>query len=321
MGVKLLWSLLDRRNCGRKQASFADFKGQAIAVDASKLFYDSLFKCTKQRDDGIVEPYKTQQGLLVSNVHYVLQEVVEMLDNQVLPIFVFDPEIPSETKLEELGRRNRRANSIRNELKKIEQGKLKVKKAVHERMIRESYRRRPEDDKRVKMLLELIGIPFIVSPPGVEGDLLLAALCRTVCATALTYDSDMLPLRVKSVLRQDVYRNLMDEIRLEDALSFFKLTAAELLELSILLGNDVNPGLNHGSSGGISRKAANELLRLVRRHHTVEDVLEAIQQRRTDRKFRVSRDFMKRYQQTRTLYQSVASIDLSQYNIQDNGWR
>ena len=184
MGVKYLWKLIEKTGYKPSRRKLEDLKNKLVAIDASMIFYDSLWKCTTKDEDGVKKPIYGENGRLCSNVQYALEVSVTFLVAGAYPPFVFDPAVPPVQKKTELSRRNEVA---KNGKKRIENKAITGEEL--EIAIRESIRRSLENDADVMKLLRFLGLEYLTAPDGREADAVLASLsCKGVCDFVYTND-------------------------------------------------------------------------------------------------------------------------------------
>ncbi|MFT4892307.1 MAG: flap endonuclease-1 [Candidatus Nanohaloarchaea archaeon] len=252
---------------------FADLNDKEIAIDAMNTLYQFL-SIIRQRDG---TPLKDSSGNITSHLSGLFYRNINLLEENIRPVFVFDGEMP-DLKEKESSKRRKKREEAREEWKKLkEEGKID-----------EAYSKATQSSKLTgdmieesKKLLEAMGIPYIQAPSEGEAQ-----------ATFMTTDES--PGDIYAVGSQDwdcllfgadrMVKNLTtrktrktsgggrkeistERIELENVLDQLEVSREELVWMGLLMGTDFNPdGIK-----GIGPKTA---LKLVRKHETLEEILE-----------------------------------------------
>lgn len=257
----------------KEEIEFADLNDKEIAVDAMNTLYQFL-SIIRQRDG---TPLKDSSGNITSHLSGLFYRNINLLEENIRPVFVFDGPMP-DLKQKESSRRRKKRKEARKEWKKLkEEGKVS-----------EAYSKATQSSKidgemieEAKKLLEAMGIPHIEAPS--EGE-----------AQAAYMTSDSYPGDIYSVGSQDwdcllfgadkMVRNLTNRttrktssggkkqistelIRLENVLDQLEISREKLVWMGVLMGTDFNPDGVHG----VGPKTA---LKLVKKYDSLEEVLE-----------------------------------------------
>jgi 5'-3' exonuclease len=236
MGIHGLTKLYNKVE---KQQSLLNLQGKHILIDAIYLLY-------KQGIGQSVNTNKSSHLLLLFNF------TTNLLSKGIIPIFVFDGDIPNEKNDTIIKRRlikekaNEKCNIIVN--KTTSEYYTNLKKSFHM-----SYK----DIEKSKQFLVYLGVPVIQAPS--EADSQLAALSNAYCNEIIgiiTQDSDVLLYggsnlitnfclkqnTISVINRLQILQNLLEDantIRTKHNLSLFtNFTHENFLDYSILLESD-----------------------------------------------------------------------------------
>jgi flap endonuclease-1 len=250
--------------------SLNDLSGKDLAVDAFNTIYS--FLATIRQPDGT--PLKDRQGRVTSHLSGMFYRNVNLLENGINPVYVFDGEAP-ELKSAEVQRRREIRDAAYEEWQKAkEEGRIEDARKAGQAS---SKLTGPMIDE-TKELLHALGIPVIQAPS--EGEAVAAQLAREglVWASA-SQDNDSLlyncPRMIRNlsisgrrrVSRSRKYKSIDPElILLDQNLSLLGITREQLIDIAILVGTDYNDGVK-----GIGPKTA---LKLIKQHETLEVVEE-----------------------------------------------
>ncbi|PSH01115.1 MAG: flap structure-specific endonuclease, partial [Nanohaloarchaea archaeon QH_8_44_6] len=135
---------------------FADLNDKEIAIDAMNTLYQFL-SIIRQRDG---TPLKDSDGNITSHLSGLFYRNINLLEENIRPVFVFDGEMP-DLKEKESSKRRKKREEARKEWKKLkEEGKVS-----------EAYSKATQSSKltgdmieEAKKLLEAMGIPYIQAP-------------------------------------------------------------------------------------------------------------------------------------------------------------
>jgi flap endonuclease-1 len=256
-----------------EEIDFADLNDKEIAIDAMNTLYQFL-SIIRQRDG---TPLKDSSGNITSHLSGLFYRNINLLEENIRPVFVFDGEMP-DLKEKESSKRRKKREEAREEWKKLkEEGKVE-----------EAYTKATQSSKLTgdmieesKKLLEAMGIPYIQAPSEGEAQ---AAFMTTEKSPGDIYavgsqDWDCLLFGAEKMVKNLTTRKTRktsgggrkeistEKIELEDALDQLDVTREELVWMGLLMGTDFNPdGIK-----GIGPKIA---LKLVREHDTLEEILE-----------------------------------------------
>ena len=248
-------------------------KGKKISIDAYNALYQ--FLAAIRQPDGT--PLMDSQGRVTSHLNGIFYRTISILEEGVIPVYVFDGK-PPEQKSEELERRRKikeEAEKKLDQLKKEGSSEAKELKKYSQMSIRLTNEMAGES----KTLLELMGIPTIQAPSEGEAE---AAYVNSLGLTWATgsqdYDSLLfgatrlvrnLTITGKRKLpKKDVYVEIRPElIELSDLLKKLGITREQLIDVAILIGTDYDPD----GVKGIGIKTA---YRIIKKYGKIENAIE-----------------------------------------------
>mgnify|MGYP005625416213 CR=1 FL=1 len=243
----------------RREISINELKGRIVAIDAFNTLYQ--FLTTIRQPDGT--SLMDNQGRITSHLSGLFYRTINLLQEGIKPVFVFDGK-PPELKRAELERRK--------EAKMVAQGKFgEAKESGNiEEMKKYSGRFVKITDEIVqesKDLLRALGVP-VVQAPG-EGEAEAAVLARSNkvwAAASQDYDSLLygapflirnLTLARKRKTASGIYVDVdIELIEFQQVLNQLELDKDQLICLAILVGTDYNPG----GVKGLGQKRALEIV-------------------------------------------------------------
>ena len=229
----------------KKEIDIKDLKGKTVAIDAFNTLYQFLTSIRQQ--DGT--PLMDKNGNITSHLSGLFYRNINLLQEGIRPVYIFDGEIP-ELKLKELERRREQKGIAAEKFaqaKKEEDTEAMRKYAsrtvsVNQKIIDESIE-----------LLEAMGIQVVVAPS--EGEAEASYLCKSHkvwAAASQDYDSLLYgtPLLVRNLTlarrrksSSGIYVEVhIEMIELEHVLTKLDINLEQLICLAILVGTDYNPG-------------------------------------------------------------------------------
>jgi flap endonuclease-1 len=247
----------------------AELSGKVVAVDAYNTIYQ--FLATIRGPTG--EPLANSKGEVTSHLSGLFYRNVNLLMENVKPIYVFDG-MAHELKVQELERRSKLKKQATESYKlAVEEGRFedarkfgKRTSVLTDKMIEES-----------RILLSHLGIPVIQAPSDGEGA--AAYLTRhDVAFASASQDYDSILFGAKRLVRnlaisgrrkipnRNAYVDVEPELFEHDkVLTEVALTHEQLVDVGILVGTDFNPG----GFPGIGPKTA---LKLIKENEKLENV-------------------------------------------------
>ncbi len=266
MGVKKISELFKGTPIALDQ-----LRQKKLAVDAYNIIYQ--FLASIRGYDGSL--LSDSEGTVTSHLSGLLYRNARLIEKGIQLAYVFDGK-PSVLKREEIKRRAEVKRKAREEYEEaLERGDLARARVVAQRT--SAVTTNMIDDS--KKLLELMGIPVIEAPQ--EGEAQAAHLVnrKKVWAVASQdYDSLLFgsPVLIRN-LTLSGQRRLprstrtvtvnVEEFHQNELLRVLDITREQLIDMSILIGTDFNPG----GVKGVGPKTA---FKLIKEHGSLEDVIE-----------------------------------------------
>lgn len=253
-----------------EQIDFADLNDKEVAIDAMNTLYQFL-SIIRQRDG---TPLKDSSGEITSHLSGLFYRNINLLQNNIRPVYVFDGEAP-ELKEKETTKRRKKREEAREEWKQLkEEGKIS-----------EAYSKATQSSKLTgdmieesKRLLDAMGIPYVQAPS--EGEAQAAQMVNNGEVYAVgSQDWDCLLFGAEVMVRNLTTRNKRktsgggeksvstERITLEKVLEELEIEHEKLIWMGILMGTDFNPDGIHG----IGPKTA---LKLVRKYDEFDELME-----------------------------------------------
>ena len=260
----------------RKEVDLRDLKGRIIALDAYNMLYQ--FLAAIRQPDGT--PLMDREGRITSHLSGLFYRTINMAEEGIKPVYVFDGSPPEMKKAE-----------IEKRLEMKLEADRKYKEAVKTRDI-EAMRKYAQATARLtsemveeaKLLLKAMGIPYIQAPQ--EGEAQAAYIARKGDAWASgSQDYDSILFGAPRLVRnlgitgrrklpgKDVYIEIKPEIiELDILLKSLSISREQLILIGIMLGTDYNPG----GLKGVGSKTA---LKLVKTIGSTDEVITYIESR------------------------------------------
>lgn len=251
--------------------SLSALSERRIAIDAFNTIY--AFLASIRQPDGT--PLTDVQSRVTSHLSGLFYRNINLLENGIKPVYVFDGEAPTLKAAEQQKRRDIRDAAYAEWKLAKSEGRIEdARKAgqasskLTSPMITES-----------KELLSALGIPVIQAPS--EGEAVAAQMAREelVWASA-SQDNDSLlyncPRMIRNlsisgrrrIARSQSFKTIEPQlINLDDNLRELDITREQLIDIAILVGTDYNDKVP-----GIGQKTA---LKLVKKHRNLEGILSA----------------------------------------------
>jgi flap endonuclease-1 len=231
----------------RRKLSLDELNGRSVAIDAYNVLYQ--FLTIIRGPDGT--PLSDANGNVTSHLSGLFYRTIELIDNGITPIYVFDG-IPSKLKQKTIEARMGRRNEA---LEAWAQAKKEGNLEDARKYAQQSTRINKYIVESSRHLLELMGVQY-VNAPG-EGEAQASRMCRDgIVYAAASQDYDTLlfgsPLVVRNLTisgrrklpSKNIFINIEPEIvSLEETLKNLGITQRKLIWIGILLGTDFNDGI------------------------------------------------------------------------------
>lgn len=230
----------------KKKIDISDLKGNSIAIDAYNALYQFL-SIIRQRDG---TPLKNSKGEVTSHLSGLFYRTVNLIEQGIRPIYVFDGESPELKTITIEKRKEVKEEAREKYTSAIARGDLKEAKkysqmtsSLKEDMISNS-----------KELLDSMGIPYILAPSEGEAQAAYLVLKGDADLSA-SQDYDSIIFGTPSLVRnltisgkrkvpgKDLFVDVAPElINAENVFNSLNLSREQLIEVAILIGTDYNPG-------------------------------------------------------------------------------
>ncbi len=249
--------------------SLSDLSDRRIAVDAFNTIY--AFLASIRQPDGT--PLKDREGRVTSHLSGLFYRNLNLLENGIKPVYVFDGEAPKLKAKEQQKRREIRDTAYEEWKTAKAEGRIEDARKAAQASSRLTS---PMIDES-KGLLTALGIPVIQAPS--EGEAVAAQMAREnlVWASA-SQDNDSLlyncPRMIRNlsisgrrrIARSQAYKTIEPQlIDLDDNLRILEITREQLIDVAILVGTDYNDKVPD-----IGPKSA---LKLIKKHENIEGIL------------------------------------------------
>ncbi len=218
--------------------SFGDLSGKTLAVDALNTIYQ--FLSSIRQPDGT--PLMDANGEVTSHLAGLLYRTTNFIKLGIKPVYVFDGK-PPDLKLKTLrARRERKLEAEREWEKAKSEGRISDAMKYGKRTSKLTSDMLDES----RSLLTLMGVPWIDAPS--EGEAQCTRIVQRGDAWAVAsqdYDSLLFgaPLLVRGLsMSGNMELNILE---LKKVLGSLSITREQLIDLSILVGTDFDPGV-HG---------------------------------------------------------------------------
>lgn len=230
MGVRGQSKLINAKAPGAIElCSFRDFNNSFLAIDALMQLY--RYRISIRRDNG-GDDLKTSTGLLKSHIVGTYYKILKCIYHKIWTVWVFD-NVPPLIKARVLQkRRNDKLDAI-NKLNKLDPSKQQDKEEYIKLMKKSCY----IDSKQIQdiqQLLDLIGVPNIQAPYGVDAE----AQCAALSPYIVSNDWDTLLFGGRVMIKNLSSHGNIEKVSLHKLLEELNLTLPQFIDISIILGTD-----------------------------------------------------------------------------------
>lgn len=260
MGIKQLSKLI-KEKCKKAITTrkIAYYSSNKIAIDATLALYQFLIAVRTESAN------LTFGDSTTSHLVGMFYRTIKLLENGIIPVYVFDGEAPAMKAIELLKRNEKRQKAE----KLAETARLEENK---EGIFKQEKRKVKVDQSHVndcKKLFELMGIPFVTAKSEAE------AHCSFLCKKGLvngiaTEDMDSLcfgtPILLRNMNASQSKKLDIDEYNLKIILKELELSMSSFIDLCILMGCDYCDTIK-----GIGYKRAYDL---ILKYGSIEKIIE-----------------------------------------------
>lgn len=244
----------------RHDIDLSQLKGRVVAIDALNILYQFL-AIIRQRDGELL---RDSQGRITSHLSGLFYRSINLLEQHIKPVYVFDGEPPA-LKRDTISKRQDIKREARREWRSaVEEGR----KEDIQKYAQQTSRITKDMLKDAQNLLKSMGIPFVQAPSEGEAQAAFIASQGDAYAAA-SQDYDALLFNAPRLVRnltltgrrklpgKSVYITVNTElVILEDVLSNLNISREQLVEIGLLIGTDYNPGIS-----GVGPKTALKITR------------------------------------------------------------
>lgn len=242
LGVNLKDLIPDK---AKQEIDLKALKGYTVALDGYNMLYQ--FLAAIRQPDGT--PLIDSKGNITSHISGLFYRTINLIEEGVKPIYVFDGKPPEMKKKEIEDRINRRQQYAEKYQKAKQEGKIEEAKKYAQAST--SLSNKMVED--AKQLLTYMGIPWVQAPADGEAQAAYMAKKGDVYAAG-SQDYDSLLFGSPKLLRnlaitgkrklpnKEEYIEIKPElINLNDMLKTLEISREQLIVIGILLGTDFNP--------------------------------------------------------------------------------
>ena len=263
----------------KKKISIEELNGKIVAIDAYNVFYQ--FLSTIRQQDGM--PLMDSNGNVTSHLSGLFYRTIELLDNGVKPIYVFDgiPSILKERTIQ--ARIKRRDDAYKAWKSAVDEGRIEEAKGFAQA----STRITKDIIASGKELLDAMGIGHINAPS--EGEAQASYMCKnSLVDVAVSQDYDTMlfgaPIVGRNITisgrrklpKKNIYINVEPELMyFNDTLETLQINHDQLIWIGLMLGTDFNDGIKGiGPKNALkiakNSKSVNELISFIKSRYNAE---------------------------------------------------
>ena len=263
----------------KKKISIEDLNGKIVAIDAYNVFYQ--FLSTIRQQDGM--PLVDSNGNITSHLSGLFYRTIELLDNGVKPIYVFDgiPSILKERTIQ--ARIKRREDAYKAWKSAVDEGRIEEAKGFAQA----STRITKDIIASGKELLDAMGVGYINAPS--EGEAQASFMCKNgLVDIAVSQDYYTMlfgaPIVGRNITisgrrklpKKNIYINVEPELMyFNDTLEALQINHDQLIWIGLMLGTDFNDGIKGiGPKNALkiakNSKSINELTSFIKNKYNAE---------------------------------------------------
>ena len=311
MGIRSLTYLIKTKGNEHsiEEKTLKDLKGKRIAIDASLFIYQSLINIRNSGDT-----LKNKKGQNISHLYGIFIKTINLLNYNIIPIYVFDGKPPKEKK--EIINNRKKAVEECNEKLKVETDVDKIN-SLKKKTVRITY----EHIDEIKELLSIMGVSYIHMEGEAEG--LASELCRKKYVDyVMTEDMDSLVFGCPKLIRKSIVKKNKDKdsisiFNLDSILDTFDMTHDEFINLCILCGCDYCSSIP--KIGNITA------FKLIKQHKNIENILEY---NKLNKKYNIPDDYKDKFDISKKLFLifkdkldidnlDIVSSDINKHKLDD----
>jgi len=205
----------------KQRKSIEYYRGSKFAIDTSIWLYKYINLSNKN---------DSHPNMYLINF---TNQIINMLNNGILPVFCFDG-IPPIEKAPVLEKRFLTKEKIKDKIKECGSEQIDKKKSLENQLIYVSKHHK----EQLKELLRLLNVPYIVAEGEAE-ELCAYLQKKNIIDFTVTEDSDALVFGCSNVLKMTPnMRYVYTQYNLKDILYHLKISYNQFIDICILLGCD-----------------------------------------------------------------------------------
>ena len=226
MGIKNLLKLINMYPDLVEEKEIIEYKNKKIAIDISILLYQVVISVRNTGSD-----LTNNKGEVTSHILGLFNKTIKLLENKIIPVYVFDGKPPDlKRKVLDIRRSIRKKAEEKMSLAETEEEKIKYFK----RSVTISKKQLDE----CRELLDLMGIPYVNAPEEADSQCAWLAEQNLVDAV-LTEDMDILTFGSPKIVRNLTSQKKKPlEINLNKIKDKFGWTQNNFIEICVLFGCD-----------------------------------------------------------------------------------
>lgn len=248
MGIKNFFKIKIHNNKSRfdgqtieklgEVVTLKSLKGKRLCNDASLMIYQSMLS---QESNNLTDA----SGKTTVHITTILNKVLQQNEAGIEQIWIFDSPVVNPMKKREIERRKEKYEKYDS-----------------------AYRLTTEHVQDIQKLLELLGVMYIVAPPGVEAECYGSHLCQSegFCAYMISSDSDvlffggnLLRISTQRSATGKTKKTVYQTFELSQVLSELGLTYDQFLIMGVALGSDWNEANEQGIGPGTVMKKLKDI--------------------------------------------------------------
>ncbi|MEM5828175.1 MAG: flap endonuclease-1 [Candidatus Aenigmatarchaeota archaeon] len=243
----------------KKEVELSELANKTIAIDAFNSLYQFL-SIIRDKDTG--EPLRDSKGRITSHISGLFYRTINLLENGIKPVYVFDGE-PPKFKLKEIQERLRaKEEAFKKWQEALESGEEAITYAQAASILTK------EMVEEAKELLKYMGLPVVQAKSEGEAQAAYLAAKGLVYASAsqdydsLLFGSSRLVRNLsisgkRKLPKKEIYVEIKPEIiELNELLQKLRISREQLIAIGIIVGCDYFEGVK-----GYGPKKALELVR------------------------------------------------------------
>lgn len=225
MGIQGLGKIIDYADCVEIK-NFGDIS-QIFAVDGYQLIYKIIMNYDNVKHFNNIN----------MEIFYILKSLIQIMKNNKKLIICLDGS-PPDCKKETLSKRK---NEKQNAMKMLENSKCNEKQKL--KYVKKGFSLGSEHIEEYISLLDLLGIPYIMSPEEAEAQCAALTMLKFANAT-VSRDYDTILFGCKFMVTHINKNCVVKQINRDKLLKNLGINEDQLIDLCIILGTDYSKGID-----------------------------------------------------------------------------